>query len=414
MKKLKLFLPIAITLITLLGCSFPGKTEDPMSNGSIDLFGEQPTSSEEGFNTDPTSYSDDMEIIAYTLENGKPTVTYSIGSEMKSLAVDIYYEKEWLDMDGYTLGDTDCDGLMDDDYLVCDIDDDGKNELLVGTIVWGNNTASDFCTYTLYELDENNDLVKSPNPICQDIYGCNPRVENGRMVVTKYVYNGYEKVAVDTRIGYIEGDFVDDEYFPNFVRIVWDDYYTKATVLVSVYRQMGYSGVGYMDNGTVKMDLIADDGEGSEDKAIFYRGDNGYELMFTQASYIGIRDNEPYEGFYESIPEPEETITSRINVNVYSNKIYERDGAIVLVGTVSETFGEYCQYTEGDEIDMYFDDDTILDNPDMLDQCEAGDTATSWLRRLSQDEYSVGVEGVYDIYMTDGHVDEVVGLYWWD
>ena len=59
------------------------------------------------------------------------------------------------------------------------------------------------------------------------------------------------------------------------------------------------------------------------------------------------------------------------------------------------------------------DKNTILDNPEELDGWQKGDDAFTWMDRLCNDS-NYTPHGVYDIRVSNNHVDVVYGLYWWD
>ncbi len=59
------------------------------------------------------------------------------------------------------------------------------------------------------------------------------------------------------------------------------------------------------------------------------------------------------------------------------------------------------------------DKNTVLDNPEELDGWQKGDDAFTWMDRLCNDS-SYTPHGVYDIRVSNNHVDVVYGLYWWD
>lgn len=65
--------------------------------------------------------------------------------------------------------------------------------------------------------------------------------------------------------------------------------------------------------------------------------------------------------------------------------------------------------------ELILDEDTELVHPDQLDGYEPGDSAVEWIDRLmSREEDSIQANGVYDVDVTNGHIDRVYGLYWWD
>lgn len=65
--------------------------------------------------------------------------------------------------------------------------------------------------------------------------------------------------------------------------------------------------------------------------------------------------------------------------------------------------------------ELLLDEATELVHPDALDGYEPGDSAVEWIDRLmNRDEDSIRANGVYDVDVTNGHIDRVYGPYWWD
>lgn len=104
--------------------------------------------------------------------------------------------------------------------------------------------------------------------------------------------------------------------------------------------------------------------------------------------------------------------TNRMNLTIYApDSQISVDGSRIL----------FCDETELTETSNIYvlDETTMFDdnaNLDFFEGCESGDTPLTWAQRMleQQEDHPTALAGVFDISVTDGHIDSLYGIYWWD
>ena len=104
--------------------------------------------------------------------------------------------------------------------------------------------------------------------------------------------------------------------------------------------------------------------------------------------------------------------THRMNLTIYApDSQISVDGSRIL-------FCDETEFTETSNI-YVLDETTVFDdnaNLDFFEGCESGDTPLTWAQRMleQQEDHPMALAGVFDISVTDGHIDSLYGIYWWD
>ena len=106
-----------------------------------------------------------------------------------------------------------------------------------------------------------------------------------------------------------------------------------------------------------------------------------------------------------------------LDSNVVEIAVYAPDSQIRDMGNVV-IFCDEPELTESSNAYVLDEDTVFAEYAEMafFDGYEDGDTPLTWVRRMlgQQEEYYTALVGIFDFTVSEGHIDSLNGIYWWD
>lgn len=162
-------------------------------------------------------------------------------------------------------------------------------------------------------------------------------------------------------------------------------------------------------------------------RALLYIGDAYYEYVFWDKQLLlrrtndGVSYNPKVNDFINSLYKVGwyygEYLNGTLDSDMTELSIFAPDSQIHDDGEVI-FFSDDVEMTEVSNV-YAMDEDTVFGDYAALEFFEgyqAGDTPLTWVRRMlgQLEEYPTALAGVYDISVSEGHIDSLNGIYWWD